>query len=73
MKARWAIGIGLLALLGIAGCTTIAADAVTATSESVSDAINRRNVQAHAVRSIKTITVNRVAVMPVIEARASRP
>jgi hypothetical protein len=64
----------LLALLGIAlaggGCTTIAADAVTATSESVSDAINSRNVKAHAVRSIKTITVNRVAVMPLVEAPA---
>ena len=74
MKARWAIGFGLLALLGIAlgiaGCTTIAADAVTATSESVSDAINSRNIQAHAVRSIKTISVNRVAVMPLIEAPA---
>ncbi len=72
MKAGWAAG--LLALLGIAlaggGCTTIAADAVTATSESVSDAINSRNVKAHAVRSIKTITVNRVAVMPLVEAPA---
>src|SRR5882762_7522721 len=70
MKVSWAIGF--LALLGIAfgiaGCTTIAADAVTATSESVSDVINSRNIQAHAVRSIKTISVNRVAVMPLIEA-----
>ncbi len=68
---RAARAAGLLALLGIAlacaGCTTIAADAVTATTESVSDAINNRNVQAHAVRSIKTITINRVAVMPLIE------
>jgi hypothetical protein len=69
MKARWALA--LLALLGMAlacgGCTTIAADAVTATSDSVKDVINSRNVQAHAVRSIKTITINRVAVMPLIE------
>lgn len=73
MKAGRATG--LLALLGlfalaIAGCTAIAADAVNATSESVSDAINSRNVKAHAVRSIKTITVNRVAVMPLVEAPA---
>jgi hypothetical protein len=72
MKAGWAAG--LLSLLGVAlasgGCTTIAADAVTATSESVSDAINSRNVKAHAIRSIKTITVNRVAVMPLAEAPA---
>jgi hypothetical protein len=72
MKALWAKG--LLALLGIAlvggGCTTIAADAITSTSQSVSDAINSRNVKAHAVASIKTITIGRVAVMPLVEAPA---
>ena len=72
MKALWAKG--LLALLGVAlvggGCTTIAADAITSTSQSVSDVINSRNVKAHAVASIKTITVNRVAVMPLVEAPA---
>ena len=72
MKALWVKG--LLALLGIAlvggGCTTIAADAISSTSQSVSDAINSRNVKAHAVASIKTITVNRVAVMPLVEAPA---
>ena len=72
MKALWAKG--LMALLGIAlvggGCTTIAADAISSTSQSVSDAINSRNVKAHAVASIKTITVNRVAVMPLVEAPA---
>ena len=72
MKALWAKG--LLALLGIAlvggGCTTIAADAITSTSQSVSDAINSRNVKAHAVASIKTITINRVAVMPLVESPA---
>lgn len=50
-----------------AGCTTIAADAVDSTTGAVSDAINQRDVKAHAVRSIKTITINRVAVMPLIE------
>jgi hypothetical protein len=72
MKVAWAVG--LVAVLGIslagAGCTTIAADAINSTSESVSDAINSRNVKAHAVASIKTITVNRVAVMPLVEAPA---
>ena len=72
MKALWAKG--LLALLGIVlvggGCTTIAADAITSTSQSVSDVINSRNVKAHAVASIKTISVNRVAVMPLVEAPA---
>jgi hypothetical protein len=73
MKALWATGFA--ALLGIsfagAGCTTIAADAISSTSESVSDAINSRNVKAHAVASIKTITVSRIAVMPLVEAPAS--
>ena len=46
----------------------MAADVVTSTSQSVSDAINRRDVKTHAVSSIKTLTINRVAVMPVIEA-----
>jgi hypothetical protein len=72
MKALWANG--LLALLGItlmgAGCTTIAADAISSTSQSVSDAINSRNVKAHAVASIKTIAINRVAVMPLVESPA---
>ena len=51
-----------------AGCTTIAADAVSSTTESVSDVINQRDVKAHAVRSIKTIVINRVAVMPLVDA-----
>ncbi|HYK66042.1 MAG TPA: hypothetical protein VEY94_13955 [Patescibacteria group bacterium] len=50
-----------------AGCTTLAADAVDSTTGAVSDVINQRDVKAHAVRSIKTITINRVAVMPLIE------
>lgn len=76
MKAMWAtgclalLGIALGISIGISGCTTIAADAVTSTSETVSDAINSRNVKAHAVGSIKTITINRVAVMPLVEAPA---
>ena len=53
------------------GCTTIAADAVTSTTGAVSDAINQRDVKAHAVRSIKTITINRVAVMPLVDDPAS--
>ena len=46
----------------------MAADAITSTTESVSDVINRRDVKAHAVSSIKTLAINRVAVMPLIEA-----
>ena len=46
----------------------MAADAVNSTTGAVSDAINNRNVKTHAVSSIKTIAINRVAVMPLIEA-----
>src|SRR5258708_12059959 len=53
------------------GCTTTAADAVSSTTGAVSDAINQRDVKSHAVRSIKTITINRVAVMPLVEDPAS--
>lgn len=72
MKLRSASTALRLALVAAAlwlaaGCSTIAADAVSSTTGAVSDAINRRDVQAHAVRSIKTLTINRVAVMPLIE------
>ena len=72
MRAGWAAASGRLAFLAaalcVAGCTTLAADAVNSTTQSVSDVINRRDVKTHAVRSIKTIVINRVAVMPVIDA-----
>jgi hypothetical protein len=72
MKASWTSATARLALVAAAvwlagGCTTMAADVVNSTTESVSDAINQRDVKAHAVRSIKTIQINRIAVMPVIE------
>jgi len=73
MNARWSTALVRLALVAAAlslagGCTAIAADAVNSTTGAVSDAINQRDVKAHAVRSIKTININRVAVMPLIEA-----
>jgi hypothetical protein len=46
----------------------MAADVVDSTTGAVSDAINQRDVKSHAVRSIKTIAINRVAVMPLVEA-----
>jgi len=73
MKAGWTAGAARLALVAAAlwmaaGCTTIAADAVNSTTTAVSDAINRRDVKSHAVSSIKTLAINRIAVMPMIEA-----
>jgi len=69
MNSRWGARLVLVvASLWLApGCTTIAADAVNSTTGAVSDAINQRDVKSHAVRSIKTITINRVAVMPVVD------
>ena len=64
VSARMALVAGAL-LLG-AGCTTLAADAVNSTTGAVSDAINQRDVKSHAVRSIKTIAINRIAVMPLM-------
>jgi PBP1b-binding outer membrane lipoprotein LpoB len=73
MKAKYAAAVVRLALVAAAvwlagGCTTMAADTVNAATESVTDAINQRDVKAHAVRSIKTIQIDRIAVMPVIDA-----
>jgi hypothetical protein len=73
MKPATTTAIARLALVASAlwlapGCTTIAADAVNSTTGAVSDAINQRDVKSHAVRSIKTITINRVAVMPLVAA-----
>jgi len=56
------------AALWLAGCTAMAVDAVDSTTGAVSDAINQRDVKTHAVRSIKTIEINRIAVMPLIDA-----
>ncbi|MGA9720927.1 MAG: hypothetical protein WBQ86_00605 [Candidatus Binatus sp.] len=73
MKISWTSGCARLVLAAAAlwlapGCTTLAADAVNSTTGAVSDAINQRDVKSHAVRSIKTLTINRVAVMPLVEA-----
>jgi PBP1b-binding outer membrane lipoprotein LpoB len=67
----------LLAIVAVAlstsGCTTIAADTVLATKDSVKGLVSNSDLKAHAVRSIKTITINRVAVMPLIEAPGGEP
>jgi PBP1b-binding outer membrane lipoprotein LpoB len=67
----------LLAIAGLAlltsGCSTIAADTVIATKDSVKGLVSSSDLKAHAVRSIKTITINRIAVMPMIEAPGGEP
>ena len=58
----------LAAVCWLAGCTTIAADTVLATTDTAKGLVKGSSLQSHSVRSIKTITINRVAVMPLIEA-----
>ncbi|MDO8433170.1 MAG: DUF799 family lipoprotein [Candidatus Binatus sp.] len=58
--------LGFLALYA-PGCSAIAADTVIATKDTLKDITRTSNLKAHAVSSIKTIQVNRVAVMPLIE------
>src|SRR5277367_3006168 len=72
MKAGWLTILPRLllvvtALSTVPGCSTMVADAVDSTTGSISDTINQRDVKSHAVRSIKTITISRIAVMPVVE------
>ena len=72
MKAGWLRASARMVLVAASlwlasGCTTMAADVVDSTTGAVSDAINQRDVKSHAVRSIKTIEINRVAVMPLVE------
>jgi len=72
MKAGWPTILPRLALVVAAlstapGCSSMVADAVTSTTGSISDTINQRDVKSHAVRSIKTIAISRIAVMPVVE------
>jgi hypothetical protein len=63
--ARFALAAAALSLAG--GCTAMAADVVSSTTDTVRDTINQRDVKSHAVRSIKTIAINRIAVMPIVE------
>ena len=72
MKAGWLtilprLVLVVAALSMAAGCSAMAADAVDSTTGAISDTINQRDVKAHAVRSIKTIQISRIAVMPVVE------
>jgi curli biogenesis system outer membrane secretion channel CsgG len=63
-----AIGCALLVamLAGVAGCATMLASTALNTEESVKELLPSGNLQAHAVRSIKQVRVNTIAVMPVI-------
>src|SRR5882757_1348694 len=76
MRARAIVQLaaaGLLAAgaaLYVPACTVIAADTVLATKDTLKDITRTSNLKAHAVPSIRTLEVNRVAVMPLIEGPA---
>ncbi len=63
--------VHLAALIGLAlyapGCAALVADTVIASKDTFKDITRTSNLKAHAVPSIKTLQVNRVAVMPVAE------
>ncbi len=61
----------MVALLAcaMAGCVPLGADTLLGAKQTVAD-LTPKDVKTHAVRSIKTITVNRIAVMPIINAPA---
>ncbi len=69
MRARSLLQYLVLGALALAapGCSVIAADTVLATKDTIKDITRTSNLKAHAVSSIKTLKVDRVAVMPLIE------
>jgi hypothetical protein len=54
--------------LAVAGCQSVAANSYEAASSTVQQIAIGNELQSHSVRSIKTVTANRVAVMPLIDA-----
>jgi len=72
MRARSLLQYLVLGALALSapGCSVIAADTVLATKDTFKDITRTSNLKAHAVSSIKTLKVDRVAVMPLIEAPA---
>lgn len=63
------LAMGLAMSFAAAGCVPIASDTLEGAKQTVED-LKPKDVTTHAVRSIKTITINQIAVMPVIDAPA---
>jgi hypothetical protein len=57
---------GLLALL--AGCAAVATNIAQGANDTIQGIARSHDLQTHAVRSIKTVSVNRIAVMPLLDA-----
>lgn len=67
MRARTLAGAAaLLAALWAAGCGSALSAAAGKTASAVKDMVHPSNLDVHAVRSIRLVTVGRVAVMPLL-------
>lgn len=58
--------VAVTTLIGLAACTPVIYSAADSTAQTVKGFIPSGDLQAHAVRSIKQVKVNRIAVMPVV-------
>jgi hypothetical protein len=54
------------AMLAVAGCTAVAADTIEGAKQTIGE-LGPSDLHAKAVRSIKTVSINRIAVMPIID------
>ncbi|MHB8381375.1 MAG: hypothetical protein ACYDC3_03400 [Candidatus Binataceae bacterium] len=67
MNSALSIALLLAMVFAVAGCSAVTADTYEGAKQAVSD-LTPKDVTTHAVRSIKTITIDRIAVMPIIDA-----
>ncbi len=58
--------VAITTLIGLAACTPVIYSAADSTAQTVKGFIPTGDLQAHAVRSIKQVKVDRIAVMPVV-------
>jgi len=65
-RVRIAIATVVTMIIAVAGCTPVIYSTADSTVESVKGFIPSGDLQVHAVRSIKQVKVDRIAVMPVI-------
>lgn len=58
--------VAIATLLGVAACTPVVYSAADSTAQTVKGFLPSGDIQAHAVRSIKQVKVDKIAVMPVV-------
>ncbi|HUA35438.1 MAG TPA: hypothetical protein VMA09_17645 [Candidatus Binataceae bacterium] len=60
--------LAIFLAIGTAGCAIMAAQAAKTVGDTVGNIKLHNNLNSHAVRSIKTLQIDRIAVMPLIDA-----